>query len=728
LKNWLVLLWLFFGSAAAQSGWRIEYPAHLQAHAQEVLHLWQAAQTLQLETGGQPLPQHLCLETEPCLGRRIEPEQTAATITGLRSLVAWVLEQAARPAPIWFWSALVLRQASVLPDAKAEARRRAWALAGQFPSLQDINLSQSAMPFAARAEFGAGFAGYLLERFGLPKLKQVLRFYYANWTLSDAFFEAVGQRLEDLFGHWREATVDDAKRFTSQLETTGLAVGTAMLRPAPPMLAWTAPNQFIAAQNAGLLAGQLPNQLQPLAKLPFLPSRLSVAANGAVVYVRPRALGGISGEVFVFSGREVQLTENANATDAASDGDCVVYIRAGSSLWRWCAGVSTRLFDAPKGWRLLTLSAQAGQVALGVLRGTWFDLALWQAGKLELLTSDTAQDQNPIWLDGQTLVYTSNRLGSAQLWRIGLGEDHTEQISAAIGGAFSPSPMGAGRVSFYSFVGQQSELRWLEVGRGLVVPLEPSQPPVPPTSQPLTPSLLPDFGVAFSSGLGVQANANVDGFSYRVAVGYDFFGAGFGADVQIRFAPVQGWRLTVVGNLNQQAYGIVARATWFGTGEVAAERVGITISPFVTFENGVLTGWFDLVLGNGSHDTWGYTTQNWQLSARLNTRVQYTLGITLTDALAGGFVELGVGIAGGAWSGGLGIRGTYPLGWRFGDAVLALERLTVLFSGRVSAREQGLSLALVLDGVLNYTTLFSLGLEFGYSSRQAFVLGLIYRL
>jgi hypothetical protein len=92
--------------------------------------------------------------------------------------VAWLLERVARPPPVWFWTALVKRQAETRPDARSEARLRAWLLTGTVPSLADLNLSHS--PFTAPAEFGVGFGEFLLRRFGLQQLKTVLRFYYAN--------------------------------------------------------------------------------------------------------------------------------------------------------------------------------------------------------------------------------------------------------------------------------------------------------------------------------------------------------------------------------------------------------------------------------------------------------------------------------------------------------------------------------------------------------------------
>jgi hypothetical protein len=720
LGLWLVV-WLLCNHANATSFEppRIQHPAHLEAHAAEVQHFWAAANAVQLETGGTALPQNLCLEDAACVGLQLvaEPEPS---LTGLRSAVAWLLERAARPPPVWFWAALVKRQADARPDVRAEARLRVWLLAGAVPSLPDLNISYS--PFVARAEFGAGFGEFLLMRFGLPKLKTVLRFYYANLTLSDAFLEVLGVRLEDLFAQWLESAKLEAQRVALELGQTGLPAGVALPNQTSGALVWTAPEQFVVARGAGLYgsSGQL------LGKLPFLPNRLGVAANGAIVYARPRALGGISGEVFVFAGQEHQLTHNAAATDAAPDGECVIYVRAFSSLWRWCAGVSSQMFAAPTGWRLAQPAVLNGKIALTVTRGMFTDVAVWADGKLEFQTSDVAFDQHPVWLDSETLLYSSDRLGTAQLWRQRLGNKNAEQVSAALGGAFAPTRMPNGRVSFESFVGTASQIHWLEPRRGLPVPLEWNKPSICPPITPAAPSLLPEFGLAFSSGVGLEAKADVGAFFYRLAGGYDLFGTGFGADFQVRFAPVQGWRLNLSGNFNQQRYSLVARATWFGTGEVAGERVGIAASPFATLENGVLIGWFDLDLGASERDPWGYITQRWQFSGQLNTRLRYALGLSLTDAVAGGFVTLGVGLNNTGWSGNLALRGTYSLLWRVGDGVLALERLTIVVSGALSSREQGLGVQVLLDGVLNYTTLFVVGLEVGVSSRGGLVFGLVF--
>jgi hypothetical protein len=719
------LTWLFFSllysyaSASNLEPLHIQNPAGLEADAAQVQHIWAAAQAVQFETGGIALPNTLCLEAVSCSGVQLaaEPEPS---LLGLRAALAWLLERAARPPPVWFWTALVKRQADAPPDTRAEARLRAWLLAGTLPSLPDLNLSHS--PFAARAEFGAGFGEFLLGRFGLQKLKTVLRFYYANLTLSEAVLEVLGVQLETLFAAWLEHARLEAQRVALELAQTGLPAGARLPTQASGGLVWTTPEQFVVARGQGLYDSS--DQL--LVKLPFLPNRLGLAANGAIVYARPRALGGISGEVFVFAGQERQLTQNANATDATPDGECVVYVRAFSSLWHWCNGVSSQMWAAPTGWRLAQPVAWNGKIALTVTRGAFSDVAVWADGRLEFQTSDAVFDQSPIWLDSQTLLYTSDRLGTVQLWRQGLGSKHAEQVSAGVGGVFAPSRIPNGRVSFERFVGQGSQLHWLELGRGIAVPLEYREPSIHSPVTPAAPNLLPEFGIAFSSGVGLEAKAEVGTFFYRLAGGYDLFGLGLGADFQMRFAPVQGWRLNLSGSLNWQQSSFVARATWFGTGEVAGERLGISVSPFATLENGVLIGWFDFDVGSSERDAWGYIARRWQVSAQVNTRLRYAFGLSLTDAVAGGFVTLGVGISNAGWSGNIALRGTCPLLWRVGDGVLALERLTLVLSGAASSRERVLGLQVMLDGVLNYTTLFGLGFEIGVSSRGGWMFGLVF--
>lgn len=721
--KWLVMLWLVLGIARAA---QLESRPELEPHATEVLALWQAAEQLQLETGGQALPQNLCFAPQICAYQIVA--QTEPTLTGVRALVAWVLEIAARPPPTWFWLGLVKRQATLLPNSSAKARVRAWVLADLFPSLSELNLSYSTADFVARDDFGSEFAEYLLGRFGLPKLKNVLRLYYANFTLSDAFLEGVGVLLEQLFADWHKAALLEAERTTSQLQSTGLPAGASILQTIPGALVWIGAQEFVVAQGTGLQRGQIgSSQLSLLVKLPYLPQRLGQATNGELVYVRPRALGAVSGEVFSYLEREIQLTQNANATDVAPDGACVVYIRAFSSLWRLCAGISQQIFTTPKGWRLSQITVGYGKIALTVTRGNFSDLAVFTDGRLEFLTSDMALDQDPIWLDAQTLLYSSDRLGTVQLWKLRLGENHTEQLSAALGGIFAPRLVANARVGFYTFWQNKTVLAWLEFGRGVSVPLEQVAPIIVPTSAPNTPSLLPDVGLAFSSGVGLEAKGDIGVFSYRAAGGYDFFGLGVGADFQLRLAPMQGFRLNLSGSLNQQNYRTVLRATWSGLGEVTGERVGSVFSPFITLENGVLIGWMDFVLGSGSSDTWGYTTQNWQLTAQVNTNVRYAFGLSMTDALIGGFFGLSVGISNAGFSGAANLRGTYLLLWRLGDGVFALERLTVVLSGALSSRETAVAVQVLLDGVLNYTALFVVGLEVGYSSRSGWGVGLVFR-
>ncbi|MEY4530209.1 MAG: hypothetical protein RLZZ156_930 [Deinococcota bacterium] len=739
-RLFLLAIICFFGVARAETlettNLTILYASHLEAQAQELEQVWNSAQGLILEVSNQTLPSSLCLEVIPCagLGLQLDPAEPALP-TGLRGLVAWLLETAARPPPAWFLTALIQYQmGAVLPDAKAAARRRAWLSIGVFPSLTDLNLRVSADVFATRAEFGSAFAAFLLQRFGLAKLKLVLKFYYANWSLSDAFLEVLGVSLESLFANWHSFELEQAAVTATQLKNTALPMGEVIATNLGKTV-WLSNKEFITIKGTSLYRGQLGNsQLTLLGKLAYTPNNLSLSGD-ALVYSRPRAFGAISGEVFRFVNGEEQLTLGANATDAVADGECVVYVQAASSIWRWCNGISRLLWKATKGWRVQDLAAQYGKIAMTVIRaGGYWDIAVLDNGIFGFITSDLSHDQTPHWLDTQTLVYSSDRLGTTQLWSVRLDEHTSQQITAVIGGAFDPSLLPNGTISFSSFAGLGSEIRLMQIQRGITVPLEMSEPPMPRPSTPIAPTLLPDFGIAFSSGLGLEALGSNGVLTYRIAVGYDFFGTnGIATDFSMRFAPVQGWQLTATGNVNQtRGYRLLVRATWYGTGEVFAEPINLIFSPFLTFENGVLIGWLDLGFGAGSSDAWGYVLQNWQVSSRINTNVQYSLGLNLADMVAGAILETNL-VASGTYGSPplllaqLSLRTSWTTKWRIGDGVLSFERLTPQVFVLVSSKETSAGLQIALDGVLNYNTVFSLGFEISYSSRNAWIFGIIWR-
>ena len=373
---------------------KILYALHLETEAQELAQVWHSAQALMLEVSGQPLPSLLCLQVTPCVGLQLDPADPTLP-SGLRGLVAWLLETAARPPPAWFLTALIQHQmGAVLPDARAAARRRAWLSVGAFPSLTDLNLRVSADAFATRAEFGSAFAAFLVQRFGLAKLKLVLKFYYANWSLSDAFLEVLGVSLEPLFTDWHSFELEQAARTATQLKNTGLPVGEVIATNLGKTV-WLSNEEFITIKGTSVYRGQQGNpQLILLGNLAYAPNNVSLS-KGALVYSRPRAFGTISGEVFRFiNGKEQQLTLGANATDAVADGDCVVYIQAASSIWRWCDGINSLLWKATKGWRVQDLAAQYEKIAMTVIRaGGYWDIAVLDNGILDFITSDLSHDQ-----------------------------------------------------------------------------------------------------------------------------------------------------------------------------------------------------------------------------------------------------------------------------------------------------------------------------------------------
>jgi WD40-like Beta Propeller Repeat len=656
------------------------------------------------------------------------------SLRGIFGAVPGLLE--ARVPPAWFVEGYAIYLESKLTsggrvqDSAVRTLRAQMARAGKFPSLTDAGIGVNEdYPFGnTRYAYGAGFVPFLIERFGEATIRRAIALYNQHLTFADAWREVTNQSLESLWTAWTNLETNRAKQELEALQKTGLEQGERLhLGSGAP--AWRKDGVYAFMSGNTLRFSDGRSSIV----LPSRPSRLSWDGQ-ALVYSRTVVRGAtIFGEVFrLENGLERQLTTQARARDAIFDGRCIVYIEDyldESSIRRLCENSNELVYAAPQGWHLFHPAPRDGRIALTVWRpGGFLDVALWN-GKLEFLTSDAAQDQFPTWVSDDTLAFSSDRTGSAQLHQIRLGSGQAAQLTAAPGGAYISSLLPDGRLTFSSYTASGFETRIVKPRATQPVALEVRQPvPLDGLSgleypvQPYLPVPSPVFWYpATANGLGATVvGADPAGvLAWQLAGGFDF-SSGWGANLSLNFQPSLEYSINLLAALDSSGYGLRLDMPFVGRGESQATgRVGYVLRPSVGLVNGV--GFASLYgsLGALLSDDWGYLEYGWSMAGTLSTS-GYSANLVLTDAVAGLPLTVGLGLRGGYLSqpnisASLQTQFSFGVRLRSEDGFVTLERLTVqpfaLFSSNHTV-----GLRLLADGILNYYVPISLGLEFSYST------------
>jgi hypothetical protein len=342
-------------------------------------------------------------------------------------------------------------------DALTLGLRRAAALAGAWPSLQDAGIiTFGGWPGGLTRYLYGGFTGYLVERYGIEGMRAALRAHNAGdifTGFANAWREAVDADLEAEWQAWQASERETAEARAevahagAKRTDTGWYTRAPALSPEGGRLAWVSWPDGIAVAELG--EGEARLQERRLVKADRFPRRLGWLDERTLVYNRlVRRPGSDFSELFaldVHTGAEIQLTAGARAQlpSVAPDG-CVLFVRdvvtEGSKLQRWCEGEIETLWLAPSGQHIVGVAAGASGVALSLWRpGGYVDLGLLEGETFSWLTQDRAQNLEPAWQDDGRLVFRSDYDEEAfDLYALHLDSHTLRRLTRTVGGAFQP--------------------------------------------------------------------------------------------------------------------------------------------------------------------------------------------------------------------------------------------------------------------------------------------------
>lgn len=669
-------------------------------------------------------------------------------------------QNTARVPPMWFLEGLAVwiesehSEAGRRDDAMTRGLLHTLAQSDNFPSLEDVSLETfDNWPGGnARYLLGASFLDYLIDQYGFESILALLRDFNAGFLdgFASSWARVIRTSLFDEWQNWQVALREEAQKKLFQQD--GLLTATASYTRSPAFspdgqrLAWVSmPSKIVLADWNG---SSLQNQ-RTLIDRRFAET-LDWLDDQTLIYSRVvRRPGTEFLELFaldIVSGQEIQLTQGARAhMPRATPKGCILFVRdlpqEDSQLQEFCAGEITTLWKAPEATHIVGLDVSAiGQIVISLWDQGHVDLALLKNGNLSFLTQDDFQDLYPVFQDEGILIFSSDRSGTFELYRLSLQDGILETLTQSLGGAFQ-STATASSVIYASLGASGYDLAVLEQLEFEPIPrldvqtafqdiIEPSGTAYEvrrysPEASMKPYGWVPDFGVSLSP-LGLKAGVSIlslddtlqHSLSMNLAYDTTLEGHLYGATVYGSYRyhensvfnsllPPYPWSVGLkLGIWEHRGHLMAKRETALGTlAHVATTstldrwilrsrlELGLVHLPsFAAFQPDARA---DISISQLASDDWRYHTrgQRFGLSSVWSATDQGASFGLWTDALyyqplPPGTLELSlragyrqppmVSLDLGDWSavGLVGYRLSLPVQWRIDDGVYALERLT----------------------------------------------------
>ncbi len=687
-------------------------------------------------------------------------DQTRESLRGIFGAIPGIL--GTRVPPAWFTEgyavALETRFTSGgrSQDASVNTLRAQMARAGNFPSLIEAGIGTlERYPFGnTRYAFGAGFVPFLIGKYGDAGIQKVIERFNHTLSFDDAWLEVHHVGLTELWSEWQQLEVQRAKIELEALSASQLPIGKRLYAGSgvPAVLgndlAWLEGSTI----RFGIWNGGKLEFSDEKFKLPTRPNKLSFQNKDTLVYSRLLYMSDTSyGEVFKLerdsfrNWHETQLTHNARARDAISDGNCILFVHddtESSSLKRLCDSSSEVVFTAPFGWHLFHPAiSKTGQIALTVWRpGGFLDIATLENARLQFQTSDRAQDQFPTWLKDGKLEFTSDRNGSFQAYQISPNSSQIERLSAASGGVYGAGVLPNGSLAFASYTSTGFETRSLELEKTIPETLAFSEPKALAPLNGLeyaieaynaAPAAL--FWIPFSStGVGATLyGADPAGINnYTIGAGYSLFGnPGFEAAASFSFQPLRNWSLTASASADSSGWSLSLNPAWFGNAQAIGLGVyGYKLSASARATNSGFELNSSITFKSTIEDEFGYTQSGWATAASFSSSGRFGVNLTLADSSLG----LPVVIDASLTQKGFGIQASsqysFQLNWFNSDGLLGIARFSVVpfVAYQFTTNSNYIfGTQVLLDGVFQYYAPVSFGVQLSYSSLNGFQFGLV---
>ncbi|MCA9582388.1 MAG: PD40 domain-containing protein, partial [Myxococcales bacterium] len=505
------------------------------------------------------------------------------TIRGVPAIVNAVLGKTLAPnqvQPSWFIEGLAVLEES---DQSSGGRNRstlfdmylrADALSDRQLSLGEISNPTVRWPHGnIRYLYGSAFVEYIADRFGIEALRAMSHDYGGNlipFDLNRVAKRTTGHTMVDLYDQFLESQKSKAQALAAELRADGLAEGRRITfhgesTQGPRYL----PDGTIAYYASdGRTVSQL-RKVNPATGVVSAiartngPGSLTPVPSGEIVYSGADAYRdlyffndlfrvGVGGQ----NDRRLTHGLRAREPDISPDGQTLTFIINGAGTTHLVLAP----VDRPDQYRVLVRNPRFGQIytprwspdgkeiAFSRWRpGGYRDIQIVDVatGKGRFVTNDRAMDTGPVWSkDGNTLYYSSDRTGIANLYGWDRHSGEVRQVTNVLGGAYQPTLSPSGEdIAYLGYTSWGWDLYVLPLRDAYGgTPQDPALPRPPPSlppaptpriSEPYSPwpTLLPrnyeiefaqdGFGDALGILFGGRDAVGFHAYAGRIATGFE---------------------------------------------------------------------------------------------------------------------------------------------------------------------------------------------------------------
>ncbi len=431
------------------------------------------------------------------------------TISGLPAWINLLLGRTVFPngaQPTWFTEGLAVyyesrfSSAGRLRSSLFRMYLRTAALAGVFPKIDKVSGAMKAWPQGtAPYLYGAFFVDYLARRFGetaLCDLSQHMSGMWVPWTLNIVARQELGFDYITLYQDWSESVRVQARRTLAKLQRQGLTPfhqltrrghhqHTPRISPGGEQILYFSgsPQRWPSLRLVDR-HGQQDRELLEVnsgAGAVFLPN-----GQGIVFAQREQTRQFYSfNDLFYFdleSGQTHRLTKGARlrSADLSPDGETLVAVanRSGQTRLVQLALTGTEIRShqirdllqfqdqtqvytprfSPDGKQVVFAATNPG----GGRRLLLLDRA---DGSTRKLTSGRFMDLDPVFTaDGKSILFSSDRSGIYNLYRLCLSDGALVQLTNVATGAFAPAPTADGTgIAFTTYGKDGYDIAWLDL-------------------------------------------------------------------------------------------------------------------------------------------------------------------------------------------------------------------------------------------------------------------------
>ncbi|WP_217539823.1 TolB [Vibrio metschnikovii] len=361
---------------------------------------------------------------------------------------------------------------------------------GELADIEHVVVAHKRLPFGSNYLYGAYFVQYLAKTYGEESVQAFLT-DYSGYLVPGLFLNLSARHIfgKDFFALWEEFRADLNTQFAEQLTSNeAFTYHELDAQPFEYLLAHDRDTLIAWRQNGDDRANLAQwdtkrGQWQSLVSTKSLTSIDSHPTQGLVVsQINSYVDGRVFNDLYRYvDGQWQRLTEQQRFVQArwSNDGQSLFAVRHQqglAELWQIeLNGKQTQLWQGEANWVLGDMAVSPNGDIYAAVKApfqSWNIMRFDQPTQSWILVTETAATEHQLSFTAQgDLLFSADYTGRYQIYRLDLKTNIVEQLTAEIGGAFSPQS-GPEGIVYQAYEHDGYHLRRVENPQGLAdIPL-----------------------------------------------------------------------------------------------------------------------------------------------------------------------------------------------------------------------------------------------------------------